>query len=58
MKRSEIPHDRHHLGVPSGVYKTISEPLVRMMQTVHLSCVNISTMSETNKMSFQLGLVT
>jgi hypothetical protein len=33
MERSEIPHDPHHLGVPSVASKRISEPVVRSMQT-------------------------
>jgi hypothetical protein len=36
-------HDQCHLGDPSGVSKTISEPVVRSTQTVHLSCIKIST---------------
>ena len=46
MEISEIPHDPRPLGVPSGVCKMISEPIVRSTQTVLLSCVRISTMSE------------
>ena len=38
MERSEIPHDPRHLGVPPGVSKIISEPMVRSTQTGHLSC--------------------
>ena len=34
----------------------ISEPMVRSTQTVHLSCVKISTISERNKISFHLSL--
>jgi hypothetical protein len=33
------------LGVPSGASKTISEPMVRSEQTVHLSCIKISTIT-------------
>ena len=29
-----IPHDRHHLGVPLGASKTISEPMVRLAQNL------------------------
>ena len=36
---NEIPHDPHHLGVPLGASKTISEPMVRLAQTVHLSYI-------------------
>jgi hypothetical protein len=34
-----------HLVVPSTVSKMISEPVVRSAQTMHLSCVKISTIS-------------
>ena len=29
-----IPHDPHHLGVPLGASKTISEPMVRLAQNL------------------------
>ena len=48
---NEIPHDPRHLGVPSSASKTISEPMVRSAQTVHRSCVKISTMSNWTEMS-------
>ena len=32
--------DPRHLGVPSGAYKMISEPMVCSAQTVHLSCTD------------------
>jgi hypothetical protein len=34
-----------HLGVPSAVSKMIYEPVVHSTQTMHLSCVMISTIS-------------
>jgi hypothetical protein len=34
---NEIPHDPRHLRVPSGASKTIDEPMVRSVLTVHLS---------------------
>jgi hypothetical protein len=37
--RNEIPDNPRHLGVLSGASKTISEPHVRLAQTVHLSCI-------------------
>ena len=40
---NEIPHDPRHLGVPSGVSETISEPMVRSAQTMQLCCIKIST---------------
>jgi hypothetical protein len=46
MERSEIPHDPHRLGVPSGVSNMISEPMVHSTQTMHLSCIKITTISK------------
>ena len=46
MHGIEIPQDPRHLGVPSGASKMISEPMVRSAQTVHLSCVKVSTISK------------
>jgi hypothetical protein len=51
---NELPLDTHHLGVPLGVPKMISMPLVHSMQIVHLSCVEINTISERTKTSFHL----
>ena len=56
--RNEIPHDPHHLGVPLGASKTIFKPMVRSAQTVHLSCVYISTISKRTESSFRFSLVT
>ena len=39
---NEIPRDPRHLGVPSGASKTISELMVRLAQTVHLSTLTPS----------------
>ena len=55
---NEIPHDPRHLGVPLGASKMILEPIVRSAQTVHLSCVKISTISKLTESSFHLSLVT
>jgi hypothetical protein len=55
---NEIPHGPRHLGVPSGASKIISEPVVRSAQTVHLSCVKISTISKWTESNFHLSLVT
>ena len=43
---NEIPHDPRHLGVPLGASKTISEPMVRLAQTMHLSYINTNTISK------------
>jgi hypothetical protein len=46
------------LGVSSGACKMISEPMVCSTQTVHLSCVKISTVSKRTEMSFHVSLIT
>jgi hypothetical protein len=51
--RSEIPNDPCDLGAPSGASKMISEPMVRSTQTVHISCVKISNISEWTKLSLE-----
>jgi hypothetical protein len=56
--RHKIPHDPRHLGVLSSVSKIIFEPVVSSAQTVHLSCVKISTISKRTESSFHLSLVT
>jgi hypothetical protein len=50
----ELRLDPHHIGVPSGVFKMIYEPMVRSVLTVHLSCADINTISIWTKMSFHL----
>ena len=40
-------------GVPSGVSKMISEPMVRSTQTVQLSYVKISTISKWGELSIE-----
>ena len=58
MDRNEIPHDPSHLGVPSGVSKPISVPVVHSAQTMHLSWVKTSTIPKWTELSFHLSLVT
>jgi hypothetical protein len=55
MDRNKILNDPRHLGVPSGASKMIFEPMECSAQTVHLSCVKISTVSIWNEMSFHLS---
>jgi hypothetical protein len=43
---NEIPHDPRHQGVASRASKMISKLMVRSVQTVHLSCVKITTISK------------
>jgi hypothetical protein len=58
MDRNEILHGARHQGVASGASKMISEPMVRLAQILHLSCVKISTIPKRNETSIHLGLVT
>jgi hypothetical protein len=46
MDRKEHPLETRHLGVPSSGSKTISEAMVRSVQTVHLSCTDNNTASK------------
>jgi hypothetical protein len=39
MDENELPVEPRQQGVPSGSSKMISEPKVRLAQTVHLSCI-------------------
>ena len=41
-----IPHDPHHLGVPTGASRMIYEPMVRLAQTLHLSYIKTNTISK------------
>jgi hypothetical protein len=56
--RNELPLEPHHLRVPSGASKTISEPMVRLVQNVHLSSSDTNTMSERIEIRFQMSHVT
>jgi hypothetical protein len=44
----------HNIGVPSGVTKVISMPVVHLAQTMHLSCAEIKTISKQIEISFRL----
>jgi hypothetical protein len=55
---NELSLDPRHVGVPSGVPKTNSKPIARSTQTVHLSRVEINSISKQTKMSFHLTHIT
>jgi hypothetical protein len=57
MDRNKIPHDPCHLEHPSGASKMIFEPMVRLTQTVHQSCINISTISKCTKTRFHMAQI-
>jgi hypothetical protein len=44
--QKEILHDPRHLGVPSGASKMIYEAMVRLLQTVDISCTETNTISK------------
>jgi hypothetical protein len=43
---NELPLEPHHLMVPSSASKTISEPMVHLAQTMHLSCTDTNIVSK------------
>jgi hypothetical protein len=51
---NKLPLEPHHLGVSSGVSKTISEPMVRSAQAVHLYCINTNNISKWTKTRFHM----
>jgi hypothetical protein len=55
---NRAPLDPHHLGVPLGVSKTIYEPVVRLMQTEHLSCTDGNNVSKQIEMRFHMTHIT
>jgi hypothetical protein len=58
MDRNDIPHDPRHLGVPSGVSKIISEPVERLVQTMHLFFTDTNTVSKQTETWFHMTHVT
>jgi hypothetical protein len=46
MNENGIPLDPHNVGVPSIALTMISEPMVRLDQTMHLSCIEVNTISK------------
>jgi hypothetical protein len=56
--RSEHPLEPHHIGVPSSASERIFEPMVRLAQTVHLSCTDTNTVSKQIETRFHMTHVT
>jgi hypothetical protein len=54
----EILHDPRHLGVPSAVSKIISEVVLRLVQTVDLSCIQTNNISKSTETRFYMTHVT
>jgi hypothetical protein len=58
MDQNEHPLEPRHLRVPSGVCKTISKPMIRLAQTMQLSCTNTNDLSKQIKTRFHKTHVT
>jgi hypothetical protein len=58
MDWNKLPLDPRHLGEPSGASKIIYELMVRLAQSVHLSCIDTNTIFEQNETRFHMIHVT
>jgi hypothetical protein len=58
MDRNDILVEPHHLGVPLGTSKVISEPMVRLAQTMHLCCTDTITISKWTETRFHTSYMT
>jgi len=58
MDRNELPLEPRHLVVLSGASKMISESMVRLAQTVHLSCPDTNTITKEKEVRFHMTHVT
>jgi hypothetical protein len=52
--RNKLSFEPHHVGLPSGVSKTISVHTVRLAETVHLSYTETNTVSKIIKTRFYM----
>ena len=55
---NELPLEPRHQVLPSSATKTIYEPMVRLVQTMHLSCTDANTTSEWKEERFHMTHVT
>jgi hypothetical protein len=53
-----LPFDPRHTRVPSSASKTISEPMVHLAQTMHLSCTETNTISKRIEARFYMTHIT
>ena len=56
--QNELPLEPCHLVVSSSVSKMIFEPMVRLAQTMHLSCNDTNTVSKRKEKRFHKAHVT
>ena len=55
-KWGELSLEPCHLGVPSGASKAISKPMVRLAQTMHLSCTDTNTVTKWKEVRFHMTM--
>ena len=58
MDRNKLPLEPRHMVVPSSVSKMTFGPLVRLAQSVHLSCTKTNTVSKEKEVTFHMTHVT
>jgi hypothetical protein len=58
LQMKQNGHPLVPLGVPSGVSKMISVPMVHLAQTIHLSCTDTNTISKWSKLRFHMTHIT
>jgi hypothetical protein len=58
MDWNELSLEPRHIGVPLGASKMISDPIVYLAQTVHLSCSDTNTVSKRTEIRFHMIHVT
>ena len=58
MDQNKIRHDPRHVGVPSDASKMISEPMVRLVHTMHLSCTDANATSKQKEERFHMTHIT
>ena len=58
MDQNELPLEPRHLVIPSGASKMISEPMVRLVQSMHLSCTDADNTSKRKEERFHITHVT
>ena len=56
--RNELPLEPRHQVVPSGTSKMIYESMVRLTQTVHLSCTDTNSITKEKEVRFHMTHVT
>ena len=56
--RNELALEPYHLVVPSSASKMISEPMVRLAHTMHLSCIDTNTVSKQKEVRLHMTNIT